>query len=315
MQSVEKGRRLRVRHRYGEPGIEALFTRVDDTSYEAYCRERGLIPDPASATPNECMVIAAARQSPDGAFFFVGTGLPMIGSMLAQHTYAPDAVMIMESGIVGPRVRHLPISVSDPRASYQSTMVGSMSDAFGTIAMRGYCTAGILGAAECDRYGNLNSMGISYGQGPGKGRRPRVRLAGSGGANPIASLADFVLVMMLHERRRFPERCEHLTSPTGARGPFGSPEDRWRSGLYRGRRTVVVTDLGILRTDTEGTGELLLDALHAGTDERRIHDNTGWPLRRSPTFHVMDPPTREELKILRFVVDPARVYLGRRGRE
>lgn len=304
---MEKGRRLQVRHRYGEPGIENLFTRVDDAEYEEYCRERGLSSEP---TPNECMVIAAARHSPDSAFFFVGTGLPMIGSMLAQHTYAPDAVMIMESGIVGPRVRHLPISVSDPRASYQSTLVGSMSDAFGTIAMRGYCTAGILGAAECDRYGNLNSMGISYRNG-----HPRVRLAGSGGANPIASLADFVLVMILHEKRRFPEKCEHLTSPTGARGPLGSAEDRWRSGLYRGRRTLVVTDLGILRTDTEGSGELLLEALHPGTDERRVFDNTGWPLRKSPTFHVMEPPSREELKILRCVVDPARVYLGRRGRD
>jgi glutaconate CoA-transferase subunit B len=189
-----------------------------------------------------------------------------------------------------------------------------MSDTFGAIAMRGYCTVGILGGAECDRYGNLNATAIegyrpAYVSRTGKG--PRVRLAGSGGANSIASLADFVIAMMVHEKRRFPERCEYLTSVAATRGKIGSEAHRWKYGLYRGNRMVVLSHLCILRTDVQGDGELLLDAIYPGVDERYIYDNTSWKLRKSPTFHVMEAPTYEELKILRYVVDPTRIYLDR----
>lgn len=310
---MENTGRLRVRQRYGEPSIETEFTQVDDREYEIYCERVGLNPEPGFYTLNECMAIAVARETPDGGFLFAGTGLPLVGCMIAQHTYAPNAVIVMESGIVGPRIRDLPISVSDPRGCYQCTTLSSMADAFGT-AMRGYCTVGILGGAECDKYGNLNSTSIG-GYRPAAvsdtGRGPQVRLAGSGGANPIASLADFVIAMMVHERRRFPEHCEYLTSPAAARGRPGSREHRWSYGLYRGKRIVVLSTLCILRTDVEGTGELLLDATYPGVDENTIYDNTGWYLRKSPDFHVMDPPTYEELKILRYVVDPTRIYLDR----
>ena len=260
------------------------------------------------------MAVAAARECPDGAFLFAGTGLPLIGCMMAQHTYAPNAVIVMEAGVVGAKIKHVPISVSDPRACYQCTTLSDMVDTFGTMAMRGYCTAGILGGAECDKYGNLNSTSIG-GYRParvsGTGRGPAVRLAGSGGANPIASLADFVIAMMVHEKRRFPERCEYLTSPTAARGEVGSREHRWSYGLYRGKRVVVLSSLCILRTDVDGTGQLVLDAIYPGVDEQRIYDNTGWDLRKSPDFHVMASPTYEELKVLRYIVDPTRIYLGR----
>ncbi|HEX8706717.1 MAG TPA: CoA-transferase [Pyrinomonadaceae bacterium] len=311
---MEKGARLEVRRRYGEPGLESGFTRVDDREYEKYCEGLGLKPGPESCTRGECLAIAAGRESPDGAFLFAGTGLPLIGCMFAQQTYAPNAVIVMESGIVGPRIEHLPISVSDPRAAYQCTTLSNMADVFGSVAMRGYCTAGILGGAECDKYGNLNSTAIGgYGswQLSRAGKGKQIRLAGSGGANPIASFADFVIAMMAHERRRFPERCEYLTSPAGARGRPGSDEHRWRYGLYRGRHIVVLSTLGILRTDQGESGELLLDAIYPGVDEKSVYENTGWALRKSPTFHVMNPPTYEELKILRYIVDPTRIYLGR----
>jgi len=260
------------------------------------------------------MGVAAARECPDGAFLFAGTGLPLIGCMMAQHTYSPNAVIVMEAGIVGAKIEHVPISVSDPRGCYQCTTLSNMADTFGTIAMRGYCTLGILGGAECDKYGNLNSTAIG-GYRPSRvsatEKGPQVRLTGSGGANPIASLADFVIAMIVHERRRFPERCEYLTSPAAARSEIGSQEHRWRYGLYRGRRMVVLSNLCILRTDTVGTGELILDAIYPGVDEKYIYDNTGWDLRKSQNFHVIDPPTYEELKILRYIVDPTRIYLGR----
>ena len=309
---MENGKRLQVRERHDEPGIEREFTRVDDREYEAYCESLGLSPEPSSCTPGECLAIAAGRESPDGAFIFAGTGLPIVGCMFAQHTYAPNAVIVMESGIVGPKIQHLPISVSDPRAAYQCTTLSNMADVFGTIAMRGYCTVGILGGAQCDKYGNLNSTAIGgYSTPRTSCATKRVRLAGSGGANPIASFADFVIAMMAHEKRRFPDRCDYLTSPGGARGKAGSGEQRWNYGLYRGKRLVVLSTLGILRTDVTGSGELLLDALYPGVEERQIYDNTGWDLRKSPTFHIFAAPTYEELKILRYIVDPTRIYLGR----
>jgi len=311
---MEKGKRLHVKYRYGEPDIEREFSQVNDRDYETYCAKMGLSPEPSSYTLDECMAIAAARESPDGGFFFAGTGLPLVGCMIAQHTYAPNAVIVMESGIVGPKIEHLPISVSDPRGCYQCTTLSSMSDTFGAIAMRGYCTVGILGGAECDRYGNLNSTAIG-GYRPAQISRtrkgPRVRLAGSGGANSIASLADFVIAMMVHQKQRFPERCEYLTSVAGTRGKIGSSEHRWKYGLYRGKRIVVLSHLGILRTAEDGDGELLLDAIYPGVDEDHVFENTGWELRKSPNFHVMSAPTYEELKILRYVVDPTRIYLDR----
>jgi glutaconate CoA-transferase subunit B len=309
---MEKGKRLKVKRRYGEPGIEEEFSAVDDREYEAYCERLGLNPEPGSCTLGECLAVAAARESPDGAFIFAGTGLPIIGCMLAQHTYAPNAVIVMESGIVGPMIEHLPISVSDPRASYRCTTLSNMADAFGTMAVRGYCTVGILGGAECDQYGNLNSTAIG-GYGVPVAAPGRTRLAGSGGANPIASFADFVIAMMVHERRRFPARCQYLTSPSGARGRPGSLEHRWNFGLYRGRGVVVISTLGILRSDVGGSGELLLEALYPGVEERQVYENTGWNLRKSPDFHLMSPPTYKELKILRYIVDPTRIYLGRSG--
>src|ERR1043166_4472156 len=293
-----------IRTRFHEPDIEKLFTSVDDRDYERYCAVRGL--NPCEFTRGECMAIAAGRDIPDAAFIFAGTGLPMIGCMFAQHTYAPTAVVVMESGIIGSRMLHLPISVADPRAAYRCTILGSMADAFGTIAMRGYCTLGILGAAECDKYGNLNSTTIGNPEGT-----QQTRLAGSGGANPIASFADFVIAMMVHERRRFPECCSYLTSSCGARGRASLREDRWSYGLYRGGRVVVLSTLGVLRTDETGDGELLLDALYPGVEEKEIYENTGWDLKKTASFHRMFAPTYEELKVLRYVVDPDRVYLGR----
>lgn len=311
---MEQGARVQVRRRYGEPGIEQGFPHVDDGEYEKYCEAVGLGVDPGSCSLSECMAIAAARECPDGAFVFAGTGLPMAGCMIAQYTYAPNAVIVMESGIVGAKISHLPISVADPRASYRCTLLTSMADVFGAIAMRGYCTVGILGAAECDRYGNLNSTAIGrYGSGGVANGGARVRLAGSGGANPIASFADFMVAMMVHERRRFPERCAYLTSPCGARGRPGSPDHRWTHGLYRGGALVVLSTLGILRTDSDQSGELVLAAVYPGVDEGHVRENTGWPLRTSLDFHVMDPPTHDELKILRYLVDPTRIYLGRPG--
>src|SRR3989441_4062381 len=161
---------------------------ISDEAYEAYLKERGLARD--QYTTMELLAVAAAREVPDGAFVFAGTGLPLLASMLAQFTVAPNMTLIMEAGIVGPKVEHLPISVSDPRGCLKGSTVSNMADTFGTTALRGYCTVGMLGGAECDMYGNLNSTiigGYWPGGVSGTGHGPHVRFAGSGGAHKNSS--------------------------------------------------------------------------------------------------------------------------------
>lgn len=328
-----KGERLKAVRRYGEAGVERGFTEVDDAAYERFCEARGLDPRADSCTPSERMAVAAGREIHDGVFVFAGTGLPLVGCVFARNTYAPNSVVVMESGVVGPEIRHLPVSVADPRAALNCSTLVSMADAFGSVAARGYCSVGVLGGAECDRYGNLNSTLVHYDARDAKpddgkpndeksnegkpydtARRRVTRLAGSGGGNPIATFADSCIVMLAHERRRFPERCSYLTSPCGARGATGTSEHRRRWGLYRGGSVTVVTTLGILRTDAEGSGELILEAVYPGVKVETVLENTGWALRISPDLRVLDPPTYLELKILRYVVDPTGFYLRRAGR-
>jgi glutaconate CoA-transferase subunit B len=283
----------------------------DLKSYERYMDERDLKPD--EYTNMELLAVATAREMSDGDFAFVGTGLPLLAAMLAQHTHAKDLMMILEAGTVGPKIEHLPISVADPRAAYQASTLSTMVDAFGTIACRGYCTVGVLGAAECDMYGNLNSTSIG-GYWPGgvseTGKGPKVRLTGSGGANSIASLADKIINMMVHEKRRMPKHVEYLTSPTGIRGPKG--ETRYDYGLYRGGDLVVVTDLCKMRPDPE-TGILYMTEIYPGVDPELVVKNTEWELDVSRAS-VMEPPTFEELMVLRMKVDPDRLYLGRKSK-
>lgn len=289
------------------------MVQISDAAYEAYLQERGLTRD--QYTTMELLAVAAAREVPDGAFVFAGTGLPLLASMLAQYTAAPNMTLIMEAGIVGPRVEHLPISVSDPRGCLHSSMVSNMADTFGTTALRGYCTVGMLGGAECDMYGNLNST-IIGGYWPAgvseSGKGPDVRFAGSGGANNIASFADKILVTMVQEARRFPERVEYLTSVAGQRGPRDKAESRWDYGLVRGGELVVISDLCIMRNNPE-TGVLELDAVFPGVNVEDVVNNTGWKLDTSKA-RVLEPPTEEELKVVRMLVDPSRIYLGRKSK-
>ena len=234
--------------------------------------------------------------------------------MLAQKTSAPNCTIIMEAGIVGPKIEHLPIAVSDPRGCLKASTVSNMADTFGTTAQRGYCTVGILGGAECDQYGNLNSTAVG-GYWPAKvsdtGRGPNVRFAGSGGANNIATLSDLLLVMMVHEKRRFPDRAEYITSIAGMRGPKG--ESKTDYGLTRGGSLVVISDLCILRNHPPDDPELRLDYIFPGVDAVTVKENTGWDLDIS-SARELTPPTYEELKIVRTEVDPERIYLGRKSK-
>lgn len=261
----------------------------------------------------ELLAVATARELSDGACAFVGTGLPLLSASLAKRTTAPDMMIILEAGTVDPDIEHLPVSVADPRASYRAATLSTLADAFGTIACRGYCTVGILGAAECDMYGNLNSTSLG-GYWPAAvsdtGKGPKARMTGSGGANNIASLADKIIVSMVHEKRRFPEHVEYLTSPCGIRG--AGSENRFNKGIFRGGEVCVISDLAILRSDPE-TGILYLSETFPGVTAEQVKENTGWDLdiSRAKPF---TPPTAKELEILRMKVDPSRMYLGRKSK-
>jgi glutaconate CoA-transferase subunit B len=289
------------------------WTHVDDNEYEAYCSERGI--DPEKYTTMELLCIAAARQTYDFSFIFAGTGLPMIGCMMAQHTYAPNALIIMEAGILDPKLIEVPISVSEARGGYLCSTLSNMADTFGTFAQRGFCTFGMLGGAECDKYGNLNStaMGGYYSKSARDDGKtgPTVRFAGSGGANNIASYADMGLAMMVQEKRRFPEVNEYVTSVTGSRGPLGTAEDRYHMGLFRGAGTTIVSDLCIFRSSPQ-TGELEMAEIYPGVDESLVTENVSWELKKAKDFKPFAPPNHEEIKIARMVCDPNRIYLGRK---
>lgn len=280
-----------------------------DAAYRKYLEGKGLRADEYTYT--ETLACTVAREMPDGCFAFVGTGLPLIAAGLAQRTHAPNITVILEAGTVGPRPNDPPVSVADPRASLHASTLGTLVDAFGTTAAHGYCTLGVLGAAECDQYANLNSTslgGYRSAAVSGTGRGPEVRLAGSGGANDIASLSDKVIVMMPHEKRRFPEKVGYLSAPAGMRGPRG--ETRYDYGLFRGGDVVVITDLCIMRPDPR-TGILYAAEIFPGVEPDTIRKNTGWEIDLSRAER-MKMPTPEQIRILRMEVDPNRMYLGRR---
>ena len=280
-----------------------------DREYSEYLSKLGLQADVYSYM--EKLAVSVAREMPDHCFAFVGTGLPLVAAGLAQRTHAPDMTIILEAGTIGPQIADIPVSIADPRAAYHASNLGTLVDAFGTTAARGYCTFGVLGAAECDMYANLNSTCIGSYRSAGlsgncKGRG--TRLAGSGGANSIASLADKLVVMMVHEKRRFPQKVSYLTTPAGMRGPKG--ESRFDYGLFRGGDVVVISDLCKMRPDPE-TGVLYVYELFEGVTGQQVRENTGWDIDISRAVPA-SAPTPEEVRILRMEVDPQRMYLSRK---
>lgn len=282
---------------------------IPDQAYQEYLDRMNL--DAEHYSYLEGLAVAVAHEMPESSFAFVGSGLPLLAAGLAQRTHAPKMTIILEAGTIGPTIRHIPASIADPRAGYKAATLSTLVDAFGTIACRGFCTIGVLGAAECDMYGNLNatSLGGYWPSGvSGTGRGPKTRLTGSGGANDIASLADKTIAMMVHEKRRFPKRAEYLTTPTGMRGPKG--ENRFDWGLFRGGDCVVISDLCKMRPDPE-TGVLYATEIFPGVEPETIWENTGWDIDLSRA-RLLEEPTFEELRILRMEVDPDRHYLGRK---
>jgi glutaconate CoA-transferase subunit B len=249
----------------------------------------------------ELMICCASRALEDGRTVAVGTGVPCAAAMLAQRTAAPHLVILFEAGGVAPHLPTMPISVGDSRTFWRAVMATSMADVMETC-QRGMIDYTFLGGAQIDAYGNLNStmIGADY-------THPKVRFPGSGGANDLASLCWRILVVTNHDRRRFVNKLDFLTTPgyltgPGAREATGLPPD---SGPYR-----VITDLAVLGYH-EQTRRMQLLSLHPGVSLEQVRAATGFELGVVEPLAVTTPPSAEELRILREEVDPHRYLLGR----
>ncbi|OGD55931.1 3-oxoacid CoA-transferase [Candidatus Bathyarchaeota archaeon RBG_13_52_12] len=245
------------------------------------------------------MACAASRILEDGKSVFVGTGLPIVASMLAQRTHAPNLLVVFEAGGIGPRIPAIPISVGDSRTFYKAVMAASM-DYVMSCAQLGHIYYGFLGAAQVDQYGNLNTTCI------GPHDKPRTRLPGSGGANDLGSLCHRTIVLMRQDTRKFVEMLDYLTTPgylsgPGAREKAGLPRN---TGPYR-----VITQLGVMGFDNESK-KMTLVSTHPGVSIKDIVDNTGFKLIVPDIVPMTIEPSAEELRLLREELDPNRIVIG-----
>jgi glutaconate CoA-transferase subunit B len=250
----------------------------------------------SAVTPEELLAVMGARQLRDDTTVFTGVGAPLLAGALAQRRHAPRLTMVIEGGIVGPRLKpgFLPISTNEMRAGHQAAALPGITDVF-LLAQRGFLDYGFIGGAQIDMHGNLNTsvIGEDYW-------RPRVRLPGTGGANDIISLCREVIVLTAHEKRRFVERVDFVTSP----GWLAGDGSRRRAGLLFGGVSRVVTTLGIFGFDPESR-RMRIEAVHPGVSVETIREHTGFALLEADRIAVTEPPTAEELAILRSLVAPA----------
>jgi glutaconate CoA-transferase subunit B len=241
-------------------------------------------------TPDELLTIAAARVLTDGTTTFVGIGPPGAAANLAQRLHAPNLVLVYESGAIGAKPDRLPLSIGDGILGETADAVVSVPEMFNYWVQPGRIDVGFLGAAQIDRFANINTtvIGSDYAH-------PKVRLPGAGGAPEIAANCGEVIVILRQSARAFVERVDFVTSVGHG---DGSPGYRERLGL-RGRGPVkVITDLGVLEPDPE-TRELRLTAVHEGVTVEQAREATGWPLAVAGDVRTLPLPTAEELETLR----------------
>jgi glutaconate CoA-transferase subunit B len=248
-------------------------------------------------TASEMMIAASARELAGARVVFVGIGLPNIACNLAQRTVAPDLELVYEAGVYGARPSRLPLSIGDPCLVTGARSVLGMPQLFQYYLQGGLIDVGFLGAAQIDRYGNLNTTVI------GPYQEPKVRLPGSGGACEIALLARKILIIVRLNRRTFVERLNFLTSP----GYLDGGDARARLGDYGQGPAAVITDMGIFRFDAN-TREMLLDSLHPGCSVEAIQEQVGWPLQVADELGETEPPTPLQLRIMREELDPTGRY-------
>jgi glutaconate CoA-transferase subunit B len=256
--------------------------------------------DAAGFSRSEMMIVAAARALAGQRVCFVGVGLPNIAVNLAKRTVAPELELVYESGVFGARPARLPLSIGDPTIVTGSTAVVSMLELFGYYLQRGLVDVGFLGAAQIDRFGNINTTVI------GDYERPKTRLPGSGGACEIAINAREVFVIMRQSPRSFVERIDFRTSPGNLGGAAQAERIRSEGGWLGRGPSVVVTDLGVYHFDEDG--EMRLDSLHRGATLDAVRAAMAWEPRIAADLAETPPPSADELRLIREELDPGGVY-------
>ena len=246
------------------------------------------------------MAIMAAREIRDGDIVFAGTGISMLAAMAAKNINAPNSIIFFETGAIDSLIEELPLAVADPRVMYCAASNAGLLESFSTMQNRitGDRVIAILGAAQVDRHGNLNTTVI------GDYQRPRIRFSGSGGACDVASFVPRCIAFMQHEREKFVNKLDYLTSPGQLRGR-GSRE---AAGLRPGGVNTVITNKAVMRMDPD-SGEMYLDAYYPGVTVEDILDHMEFEIDTSRAKSAAEP-TPEELKTLRDKCDPQRLILA-----
>ena len=240
------------------------------------------------ATAGEVQTIVAARRLTDAGSVFIGVGRPSTAAILARMVHNPTLVLVYESGTIGAKPFHIPLSIGDGELAETADAVVSVPEMFNYWIGTGRVDVAFLGAAQVDRFANLNSTVI------GEYAHPRTRLPGAGGAPEIAAGCQEVVVIAPHSPRTFVERLDFRTTV----GFGDGPGDRRRLGFHGRGPTAVVTDLAVLEPDPDSC-ELTLTQIHPGVEVAQVQDATGWELAVAGELCQTPPPTDEELAALR----------------
>ncbi len=245
----------------------------------------------------ELMACCGAREIRDGDIVVVGTGFPAMSANIARYTHAPKATLMQESGVFDARPARPALSVGDPCLNPGAAMIGGLTDVMGMFLQGGWVDVGFLAGSQIDKYGNINTTAI------GDYAKPKSRLPGSGGANPIGALAKRVLIIALHNTRSLAEKVDFITTPGYLDGP--GARERWGLPPETGPQ-VIITNKAVLRFDKE-TKEAYLESYHPGTSVDEVVKLTPWELKVSDDVHETEPPRAEEIRVIREVIDPHRM--------
>jgi len=252
----------------------------------------------------ELMACCGAREIRDRDIVIVGTGFPTMSANIARHTHAKNAMLMQESGVYDAQPRRPALSVGDPCLNPGAAMIGGLIEIMGMFLQAGWIDVGFLSGSQVDRFGNINTTCI------GDYENPKSRLPGSGGANPIGALVKRVLIIALQDPKRLAEKVDFVTTPGYIDGP--GAREKW--GLPAGTGpSAIITNKGVMRFDDE-TKEAYLATYHPDSSVDEIRKLTPWDLRVADDVHETEPPTVEEIRVLREVLDPGgmiKVYLKR----
>lgn len=249
-------------------------------------------------TPSELMAVAGARELQDGQIVAVGLGLPVVASFLAKQTHAPNMTILFELGVIDPQPVDCGVGLADPRVWYRANVLSSFVDILGAVLHTGRVDVGFLGGLEVDQFGNLNTSIL--GEPKGKFRH----MVGSGGANDIASCAQRTIIIMRHEERKLKQAISFITSPGYITGGNSRAELGLRGGPGR-----VITDKAIFGFHPE-TKQMMLVSIHPGNTLEDVLGTMGFSPLVPPQVPFTEPPASEQLRLIREVIDPQRMYMG-----